>query len=215
MTTPEDRPDIDIDVDHAIWLVGPSPDLDDAERHDWIMGAQHAISTDLDLENAKGGADYREYVAAVLKVFARSSTQANVTFLRLRHQGDTPIPVLLELYSRTDLDDIEADPGIEVTSVGDSPGARFVAAMMADPDDVPTVGEISRERVGQSDWQRLVYWIEDADDGVTGRVRYVRHFETSGAVAVLRFGGLDPTLTVEALEDVDTLAQRIAVGGQA
>lgn len=215
MTTPEDRPEIDIDVDHATWLVGPSPELDDAERHDWIMGAQHAISTDFDLENSKGGADYRDYVSAVLQVFARSSTQANVTFLRLRHQGDTPIPVLLELYSPTDLADIEADPGIEVTGLGDSPGARFVASMMDDPDDVPTVGEISRERVDSSQWQRLVYWIEDPDDGVTGRVRYARHFEAPGAVAVLRFGGLNPTLTVEALDDVDRLAQGISVGGQA
>lgn len=214
MTTPDDRPDIEIDVDHGTWLVGPSPELTDHERSEWLLGAQHAVSTDLDLENSRGGADYREYVAQVLAIFARSATQANVTFLRLRFQGDTPLPVLLELYSASDLRDIEADPRIRSTAAGDSPAERFAAGLLADPDDVPTVGEISRERVGTSGWQRLVYWIEDPDDGVTGRVRYVRHFDSSGAVAVLRFGGLDPTLTVEAIVDVDTLAQGVSIGGQ-
>lgn len=215
MTTPEDRPTVEIDVDHATWLVGPSPELDETELREWLLGAQHAMATDLDLENAKGGADYREYVAAVLAVFARSRTQANVTFLRLRHQGDTPVPVLLELYSRTDLEDIEADPTIEGAAAGDSPAERFVASVLADPTDVPTVGAISRERVGTSDWHRLVYWVEDPDDEVTSRVRHVRHFTDTGAVVVLRFGGLGPALTVEAIPDVDDLVQSVLIGGQA
>jgi hypothetical protein len=214
VTDPDDRPAVDFYADPAIWLVGPSPESSEEDRREWVLGAQHAVSTDFDLENSKGGAEYRQYVADVLKVFAGATTQANVTFLRLRHQGDTPIPVLLELYSHTDLTDIEADPAIETSTTGDSPGARFVASVLADPDDVPTVGETSREAIEGSSWERLVYWIEDPDDGVTGRVRYVRHFDESGAVAVLRYGGLNPTLTVEAIPDVDDLARSVTIGEQ-
>lgn len=213
MTTADDRPDIDITADPAIWLQGPSPEATEDERRDWVLGAQHAVSLDFDLENAKGGVDYRQYVSQVLKVFAGWQTPANVTFLRLRHQGDTPIPVALELYSRTDIDEIAANPSIEQTATGDSPGSRLAESMLAPPPDVPTVGEISREPVEDSSWERLVYWIEDPADGVTGRVRYVRHFEPSGAVAVFRFGGLDPSLTVEALPDVDDLARGLRIGG--
>lgn len=215
MTADDDRPDVDIAADPAVWLRGPSPEASDDDRREWLLGAQHAVATDFDLENSKGGADYRDYLHQVLKAFVGSATHANATFLRLRFQGDTPIPVLLELYSRTDLQDIEADPALQISAQGDTPGARFVASMMADPDGVPTVGEISRESVGaDGGWQRLVYWIEDPDDGVTSRVRYVRHFAESGAVAVLRFGGLDPNRTLEAVPDVDALVLGISVGGE-
>jgi hypothetical protein len=214
VTTDQDRPEVDITADPATWLRGPSPESSDEDRREWMLGAQHAVASDFDLENSKGGADYREYVSQLLKVFVAWKTPANATFLRLRHQGDTPVPVALELYSRSDIEDIEADPRVDATAVGDSPGERLRASMLSDPVDVPTVGEISRETVGTSGWERLVYWIEDPDDGVTGRVRYVRHFETSGAVAVLRFGGLNPALTIEALDDVDTLARGISIGGE-
>ncbi|MCL3818772.1 hypothetical protein [Aeromicrobium wangtongii] len=213
MTTDDDRPDVDIAADPAIWLRGPSPEASDEDRREWLLGAQHAVSTDFDLENAKGGADYREYLSQVLKAFVSWQTSANVTFLRMRHQGDTPIPVSLELYSRTDLQDIAADPSIDFST--DKPLAdQFVDSLLADPDDVPTVGETSCEPVGTTGWQRLVYWVEDPKDGVTGRVRYVRHFAASGVVAVFRFGGLDPALTIEALEDVDELAHGVRVGGE-
>lgn len=214
MTTDDDRPDVDIAADPAVWLRGPSPEASDEDRREWLMGAQHAVATDLDLESSKGGADYRDYLFQVLQAFAGWATPANVTFLRMRFQGDSPVPVQLELYSRTDLQDIEADPSLQITATGATPDERFVTSMMADPDDVPTVGEISRESIGAGDWQRLVYWIEDPDDGVTGRVRYVRRFPASGAVAVLRFGGLDPNLTLEAIPDVDTLALSISIGGE-
>lgn len=70
MPTPEDHPEVEIDSDVAVWLRGPAID-----------------ATDFGLENAKGGADYREYVARVLGSFARWQTPANITFLRFRHQG--------------------------------------------------------------------------------------------------------------------------------
>lgn len=213
MTASDDRPEVAITADPATWLRGPSPEESESERRDWMLGAQHAVATDFDLENSPGGADYREYVSQVLKVFAAWTTPADVTFLRLRHQGDTPIPVALELYSPSDLQAIAADASLVAGAEG-SPAEQLVASQLADPDDVPTVGELSREPVPDSAWQRLVYWIEDPDDGVTGRVRLVRHFERSGVVAVLRFGGLDPARTLEALDDVDALARGIAVGGE-
>lgn len=215
MITDEDRPEVDIAADPAIWLRGPSPEATDADRREWLLGAQHAVATDFGLEDSKGGADYRDYLSQVLKVFASWNTPANVTFLRLRHQGDTPVPVSLELYSRADLDEIAADAEAETeVPAGDDPGAWLVANLLDDPDEVPTVGEVSREPVGASGWQRLVYWVDDSESGVTGRVRHVRRFERTGVVAVLRFGGLDPALTLEALDDVDELARGVQVGGE-
>lgn len=214
MTTSESLPEVIFTADPAIWLRGPSPDETEQERRDWVLGAQHAVATDFDLETSPGGADYRQYVSEVLTVFASWRTPADVTFLRLRHQGDTPVPVSVELYSPSDLQGIVDDPALELPTAGGSPAERLVAALLADPDDVPTVGEISREPVEDSRWQRLVYWVEDPEDGVTGRVRLVRHFERSGVVVVLRLGGLDPARTLEALDDVDGLARGIAVGGE-
>jgi hypothetical protein len=215
VTTPDDRPDVDFTADPAIWLVGPSPEASDDQRREWLLGAQHAVSTDFDLENAKGGADYRDYLSQVLKSFASWSTPANVTFLRMRHLGDTPVPLTLELYSRTDAEEIIADPSIDVPLVGDTPSDQLVSILLSDPDDVETVGEVSREPVAETGWQRLVYWVDEPGAGPKGLVRHVRHFDASGVVAVLRFGGLDPALTLEALADVDDLAATITVGGQA
>ncbi|WP_040320083.1 hypothetical protein [Aeromicrobium marinum] len=213
MTALDDLPHVRIDADPAIWLRGPSPDATDDQRRAWMLGAQHAVSTDLDLEHAKGGADYREYLSQVLTAFSDWSTPANVTFLRFRHQGDTPLPVSLELFSPDDLAEIDAATD-EVSAAGTSAAGRVVEALVTDPDHPATVGEVSREDVGESGWQRLVYWVEDPRGGVVGHVRHVRHFESSGVVAVVRFGGLDPARTLEALDDVDRLALGIVVGDE-
>lgn len=212
VTTADDRPSIDYTADPATWLVGPSPEATDDERRDWMLGAQHAVSTDFDLENSRGGAAYREYVADLLKAFAGARHHANVAFLRLRFQGDSPLPVLMELYSRSDLLDIVADPDLRPL-VGDTdPGTWFAANLLTPPDEV--VGESSCESVGDTGWSRLVYWVQDPRGAVTSLVRHVRLFESTGVVVVLRCGGLDPAATVEALGDLDELAVSIRVGGE-
>lgn len=212
MPTPEDRPEVEIDADVAVWLRGPAIDATDDDREKWVAGAVYAVATDFDLENAKGGPDYREYVARVLGSFARWKTPANITFLRFRHVGDTPIPVGVELYSAADVEElVVAYPPANALR----PASKaFLEAMLTVDEEVPTVGEISRERVDRSSWERLIYWIEDPDSGVASRVRYVRRYSQTGTVVIVRFGGTSPALTVEAITDLDDLVRGIRVGGE-
>lgn len=213
MSTPEDRPEVEIDSDVAVWLRGPAIDATDDDREKWVAGAVYAVATDFGLENAKGGADYREYVARVLGSFARWQTPANITFLRFRHQGDRPIPLGVELYSASDIEEVVA--AYPPANALRPASKAFLEAMLTVDEDVPTVGEISREQIEGSAWERLIYWVDDPDIGVASRVRHVRHFSQTGTVVITRFGGMNPALTVEALPDVDDLVRGIRVGGEA
>lgn len=94
-----------------------------------------------------------------------------------------------------------------------SPVEAFTEAMLTVDDAVPTVGDITREHVDGSEWERVVYWVED-DDGFSSRVRHVRHYRQTGTVVIARVGGLDSATTMEALPDIDRLVQAIHVGGE-
>ena len=212
MPTPEDRPEVEIDADVAVWLRGPAIDATDDVREKWIAGAVYAVATDFGLEDAKGGADYREYVARVLGSFARWKTPANITFLRFRYQGDTPIPVGIELYNAADVEEVVA--AYPPKNASQPASKAFLEAMLTVDEDVPTVGEISRELVEGSAWERLIYWVEDPEDGVTSRLRFVRRYTQTGTVVIARFGGISPALTVEAIPDVDDLVRGIRIGGE-
>lgn len=199
MTTP---PDVVVNHDLAVWLRGPGADADDHQIAEWVAGAQYAVATDLDLENSPGGAEYREYLHRVLTAFGHWQTPANLTFLRLRYQGDTPVPVGVELYRPEDVADLEADLD-----------GRLVESALAVSADVPHVGEITCESVAGTGWTRLLYWVDDPDDGVVSRVRLVRTFP-AGVVAILRAGGQGLAETMELLPDLDALAASITVDGQ-
>ena len=212
MPTPEDRPEVEVDADVAVWLRGPAIDATEGDREKWVAGAVYAVATDFDLENSKDGADYREYVARVLGSFARWNTPANITFLRFRFQGDTPIPLGIELFSASDVEEVVA--AYPPANASRPASKAFLEAMLTVDEDVPTVGEISREQVDGSAWDRLIYWVEDPEDGVTSRVRYVRRYSQTGTVVIARFGGRNPALTVEAIPDVDDLVRGIRIDGE-
>lgn len=203
METAEQHPDVVIDADPAVWLRGPTLDAANDARSEWITAAMYAIATDFDLENARGGADYREYVHQVLTVFAKwQPAAAAVTLLRFRFLGDAPVPVTLELYTAAEAAEISSTHGIDFTESN------------LEEDALATAGEISREMIDGTEWERLVFWVTAEDGRIASRVRYVRTYPSTGVVMILRFSAGDPDRTIDMLADTDDLVRAITVGGQ-
>ncbi len=201
---PAEHPDVVIEADPAVWLRGPAQDSDDPGNAEWVSSAMYAIATDFDLENAKGGADYREYVHQVLIVFSRWRPEAAAaTFLRFRFLGDAPVPIALELYDAAEVAEISAAHEVDFAE----------SNLQAEAES--TAGEPSREPVDGTGWERLVYWVVEDGGQVASRVRYVRTYPTSSVVIIVRFSGGDPGRTIEVLADVDDLVRATTVGGEA
>jgi hypothetical protein len=208
------QPELEIGPDLAVWLTGPPAGADEADRTRWAAEAQYALASDFDLENAPDGVASRAYLARILQAFAAWPTPADLTFLRLRSADDTPMPLGLELYTRDDVLALCDELG-EWPAADELPHTWFADRMSSFGAGVPTPAEVSDEPVdGAAGWRRVVLWLEE--DGVlTSRVRYTRAYEASGVVAVLRWGGLDPAETIDAILDVDDLVRTIRVGGEA
>jgi hypothetical protein len=179
-----------IDADPAIWLYGP---LDESDIEDWVRETAQAVLTDFKLSKRDR---YGDFLRDVLRVFARGELGSQYRLLRHRFRGDEFVIARVDVLFLSEEEQAELIPVLSRTP------SDAVEPVMIEP--VMIDGAAVRPGL-----TRYLNWIRNDDNELVGNLRYHRHIDALGVDIMVRSNGDNPGKTLEALEDLDRLANAV------